>query len=148
MKTYLTSQFLINKNAIAKNITRQSVDFYNPNNNTYLGSLTRIKNNSKYRYTSITTFDDKLQKIFCKTVKQYFDRIYLPGQIPNDDKFIPKTIITEIIEKDYTKGTSRVIVKEKVLATPLKNFEYTQNIKYSPFKILKDIIKPIAFNLQ
>ena len=73
MKTYLTSQFLINKNAIAKNITRQSVDFYNPNNNTYLGSLTRIKNNSKYRYTSITTFDDKLQKNFCKTVKQYFD---------------------------------------------------------------------------
>ena len=32
MKISPISKFLVNNNAVAKNITRQSVDFYNPNN--------------------------------------------------------------------------------------------------------------------
>ncbi|MFR1671479.1 MAG: hypothetical protein ACLSWI_00870 [Candidatus Gastranaerophilaceae bacterium] len=152
MKISPISKFLVNNNAVAKNITRQSVDFYNPNNN-YLGSMTRILNNPNYKFTSVITFNEKLQKNYYKTVKQYFERIYLESKTQDEGKYIAKTIVTEIVEKDYIKGTSRKIIKEKVLETPLKRsqdyiditniFESSPRIKYSSFNIIEDTVKSI-----
>lgn len=141
MHNSITSQFLRNNNALAKNITKSSVDFYKPDN-TYLATMTRVKK-SKYNFTSIIAFNEKLQKKFYKTVRQYFSRIYVPSKAPNEYKPVIKSIITEIVENDYTKGTSRRIVKEKVLETPVGNYEGMKPIKYSPFKILDDTTKPI-----
>lgn len=152
MKTSLTAQFLRNNNAFAKNITKNRVDFYNPNN-LYLGSMTRVHNKQKYKFTSIITFDDNLQKNFYKTVKQYFERLFVVAENPENSEFIANRIITEIVEKDCTKGASRRIVKEKVLETPLKKaagwgenanvFEKPEHIKYSKFNILEDTTKNI-----
>lgn len=115
--------------------------------------MTRILNNPNYKFTSVITFNEKLQKNYYKTVKQYFERIYLESKTQDEGKYIAKTIVTEIVEKDYIKGTSRKIIKEKVLETPLKRsedyidisniFESSQRIKYSSFNIIEDTVKSI-----